>query len=351
MDENVELFDLIDLFNEDMYVWILNPNVSPESKRFLLSKLLQNNNTTFGISTGASNDYIISVEGTPDSYSAGQVFYFVSDFTNTGSATIDINSAGQKIITDRSGQPLASGAIQDESFNVIGYDGTKFQLLVNVGGGDTDITKESLQNASFSFAIDTGAADAYIIDLDPSITSYQLGQFFLFKAVNSNTGSSTIEVNGQGGKDLVRRDGTPLQADDISANSYNLIGYDGVEFQLLSSGAGGGGGGLTQSDIEHLLSFFISSDSPTSIWKDFEGHIEIITASLYRNQKISGEDWQVSTDGGGTVLATLVDIVALKTWVDANINLATTVWQVRLSSANFGIEIGTGSVNWKYKFS
>lgn len=96
-----------------------------------------------------------------------------------------------------------------------------------------------------SFYSDSGSANAYAVTLIPAISSYTTGLRFLFKPSNSNTGASTINVNGLGVKSI-KKDNVDLANADITANRIYDIVYDGINFQLIH-------GEATSDDIDYLL--------------------------------------------------------------------------------------------------
>lgn len=69
-----------------------------------------------------------------------------------------------------------------------------------------------------NFALDTGAANAYVVALDPAITAYTDGMTVRVKAVNANTGASTLNAGG-GVVALTTDDGGALADGDIAAGS------------------------------------------------------------------------------------------------------------------------------------
>lgn len=83
-----------------------------------------------------------------------------------------------------------------------------------------------------TYSVDTGTANAYIAAPAIPITAYSEGLRVRLKALNANTGVSTINVSGLGVKQIVRSDGTALQLGDIVANQILDLNYDGVEFRL-----------------------------------------------------------------------------------------------------------------------
>jgi hypothetical protein len=62
-------------------------------------------------------------------YATGNLFSFVAVATNTGAATINLNSLGAKSITKLGTTALAAGDIVSGQIHLIEYDGTRFQLL------------------------------------------------------------------------------------------------------------------------------------------------------------------------------------------------------------------------------
>jgi hypothetical protein len=62
-------------------------------------------------------------------YAAGNLFSFVAANTNTGAATINLNSLGAKSITKLGTTALAAGDIVSGQLHLIEYDGTRFQLI------------------------------------------------------------------------------------------------------------------------------------------------------------------------------------------------------------------------------
>ena len=65
----------------------------------------------------------------PTAYAAGNLFSFVAVNTNTGAATINLNSLGAKSITKLGSTALAAGDIVSGRVYLIEYDGTRFQLI------------------------------------------------------------------------------------------------------------------------------------------------------------------------------------------------------------------------------
>ena len=208
----------------------------------------------------------------------------------------------------------------------------------------SSITEEDIQNMAFSFAVDAGAANAYVISMTPNVTTYQEGQLFLFRALNTNTGTSTLNIDGVSADTIVRVDGTTLQANDIQAGSLILVARRSSQWQLI----GTSGGGIVLADIPYLIEFQINSDSPVGSASIFSGHIEVDTTSEILNGRLSDANYQTSMDDGDTYV-THADLTELHTWIDANITLPTTQFQIRPVGIFTGL--GEAQIKFQYKIS
>lgn len=79
---------------------------------------------------------------------------------------------------------------------------------------------------------DTGAVNAYVIALTPAITAYTDGLILAFVPANTNTGASTINVNGLGVKNI-QFQGAALVAGNLLAGGYVKLAYNGNHFEVL----------------------------------------------------------------------------------------------------------------------
>jgi hypothetical protein len=83
------------------------------------------------------------------------------------------------------------------------------------------------------FCLDTGTANTYVLTPTVPITSYVAGQVYKFKALNANTGASTINISGVGVKNLVKSGNVALAAGDIPKDAIISTIYDGTNFQII----------------------------------------------------------------------------------------------------------------------
>jgi len=87
---------------------------------------------------------------------------------------------------------------------------------------------------AIDYAADAGAANAYAVTLAPALTAHITGMPIYFKALNTNTGASTVNVCGLGAVSIKRLNGAALQAGDIQAGAIICVAYDGTYYQMLT---------------------------------------------------------------------------------------------------------------------
>ena len=172
--------------------------------------------------------------------------YTRSDGVFTGTSIWQSNrDAGTKIVADRHDthdQDLATGinqCLNKDGSNAATADldaGTYRITRVGDGTAHTDaINAGQIQDGGLIFqATDSGSADAYAIALTPAVTAYVAGQVFHFKAANTSTGASTLNVNALGTKNIKKKNDQDIAAGDIEQNAIVSVIYDGTSFQMLS---------------------------------------------------------------------------------------------------------------------
>ena len=91
-----------------------------------------------------------------------------------------------------------------------------------------------------AYAADTGAANAYVVSVNPNITAYTDGLQVVFKASHANTAASTLNVNGLGATNILHADGTPLQIGDILVGQFVAATYNITtgQFSLVTAAMG-----------------------------------------------------------------------------------------------------------------
>lgn len=196
----------------------------------LIARWHKDENTSI-LTTGTATAYVVAANRTLTYYDGlkiGAEFH-----VNSGaSPTVNVNALGAKAIIWPDGSALAVNEIVAGAKVLLVYDGTSFQIQ---SPNASPATSVGVQRQSYSFATDTGAANAYVVTLAPVPASYTTGMRVSFRATNANTAASTINVNGLGTRNIFdHRTLAALSGGEIKTNGIYNIEYDGTQFLLLN---------------------------------------------------------------------------------------------------------------------
>lgn len=170
------------------------------------------------LSTGVPNAF-----GTVTTYSAG---------TTTPVATY-VDSTG----TTQNTNPIVLNSRGEANVWLLPNVGYKFIEADQLG--NIFKTTDQVYNSQLItyYGVDTGAANAYILTAATPYTSYQNGMLVFFVPGNTNTGPSTVNINGLGVIPIVTITGAPLGAGQLQAGIMAQIIYFNGAFQLTSIGS------------------------------------------------------------------------------------------------------------------
>lgn len=167
-----------------------------------------------------------------------------------GSGTFQINTAGQPVVTGT--------VISSTAFNSLTSDlATGLSTAITKDGQTTVTANIPLSNFKITgLGAATAAADAvrfsqlqgsadklltvtgtdtYVATASPALTAYAAGNLFSLVVPNTNTGASTINIDGLGAKAITRTGSTALVAGDMIATEVVIVVYDGTRFQLINA--------------------------------------------------------------------------------------------------------------------
>jgi hypothetical protein len=161
--------------------------------------------------------------GTVTSYQAG---------TNTQVATYTDSTAAAPNLN-----PLTLNNRGEAAIYVLPNVNYKF-VVKDQFGNQIRVTDNVQQSQLITLygGVDTGAANAYVLNFTAAFNSYVDGTVIYWIPSNSNTGPVTINVNGLGVVNILNQGGTALTAQQIFANQIAVIMYRGGSFYLISSG-------------------------------------------------------------------------------------------------------------------
>jgi len=187
-----------------------------------LAKYLNTSNI-YGVDTGAVNALTFNVALTSafSAYQKGMIVRVLVNHTNTAAATLAISSAGTVNIKRTASIALQPGDLVAGQIAEMQYDGTQM-LLIDV--------------AQPYYGVDTSvAANTITVNLNPALAIYNAGYpVMLVKIANTNTGATTIAINGLTAKAVVLPNGGALIGNELYVGMIAEFVYDGANIQLLN---------------------------------------------------------------------------------------------------------------------
>lgn len=107
--------------------------------------------------------------------------------------------------------------------------------LVTAGTMDAVAQYTQSQAQAGNYAVDSGITNAYVVALDPPLSTVIVGMPIRVKIANTNTGASTLNP-GPGALPIVNPDGTALGSGAISSGGVYTFTADGAgNYQLVSA--------------------------------------------------------------------------------------------------------------------
>lgn len=80
----------------------------------------------------------------------------------------------------------------------------------------------------------TTGINTYVVELSIGISILVKFMVFIIEFSNTNTGVSTLNINGIGAVNLVQSDGNNITPGQIQADEFFSIVYDGTELRIQS---------------------------------------------------------------------------------------------------------------------
>lgn len=123
--------------------------------------------------------------------------------------------------------------------------GTLYKFIVKTSTDTLIGTYDSLPSINDPYSINallgsvTGTNSIAAV-ATPTITAYGSGATYSFIAANTNSGASTLSIDGLPAKSITKNGSVALSAGDIQAGKLTWVQYDGTVFQLLNNIVYGG---------------------------------------------------------------------------------------------------------------
>lgn len=111
--------------------------------------------------------------------------------------------------------------------------GDSFSLLNTAGTFSNFIQPAQLQVGGGGYAIDTGAANAYVVGLTPALSAHVVGMPIRWLAAHANNAGACTFNDGAGAASMVAQVGVLVPGMIIAGDIYSCI-WDGSRFQLIN---------------------------------------------------------------------------------------------------------------------
>jgi hypothetical protein len=156
----------------------------------------------YGVAQGFTNSPL------PSAPSCGSTCLTVANVTPTGAKHALLILAGRSI----NGSARPSSTLAD---------------YLEFGNRTGNYERQTVTGAVTSVYVDTGAPNAYAVAAPVAV-----GRPFQFKALNANTGASTLSAAAISPASLVNANGSSLAASQLQAGAVGEVTYDGTQFTL-----------------------------------------------------------------------------------------------------------------------
>ena len=186
----------------------------------------------------------------------------------------------------------------------------------------------------------SGSANAYSVTLSPAPSGYVAGMFVAVKINVTNTGSSTINVNGLGAKTIKKPNGSNVSSGNLVINSIYSLRYNGTNFILQGEGSEGN---AVAGDVLSGKTFSNSTQiGLTGTMPDRSGN----TAAL--SSAISGNTLRLRASHGYRDGTNDFVTIADNDWIESNIRAGKNLFGKvgTLVEGSINVENIPSSTNW-----
>lgn len=215
-----------------------------------INQLIRSGAYGYGIDGGTTNVYAVPYTPAVTAINDGMVVRFKAKTANTGACTFAPDSMTAKPLIGAGALALQGGEIvAGGTCTVIWLSSLAKWVLLSCTGGAGQIASGSasahamtisqMQVAYGVYAADAGTANAYAVAFTPAIAALVDGTKLTFQALASNSGASTLNINGLGAKALIGGAQQPLQGGEIIAGTKTEVIYHGsLDSWVLWAGGG-----------------------------------------------------------------------------------------------------------------
>ncbi len=151
-----------------------------------------------------------------------------------------------------------------------------------------------VQDGRWVYAVDTGAANAYVAKVSPPVGALRPGMGVRLRIGASNTGAATFNLCGTGAQAIRRANGAALQADDLRANQVADLIWDGAAWQIANFQ------GITSATTNNNtyvldLPYAVDSGTPNAVVATFSPAISALVGGALLKIKIANTNTGAAT--------------------------------------------------------
>ncbi len=280
----------------------------------------------FVAATGSDDAFVVNLNPAVSALTDGLIVAMSSgslqNLTTTPTLTVNSLAPVNIVLADGALAPFDISPTNTYLF-IYNFAATTFELInPTISTANTFFTQANSYNA----AINTGTANAYAVTLTPApLTPYGVGfpVYMLVNAGNSNTGTSTLEVNGDGGNPIYLQDGTNLPANYLLQNqlayflwSSHLSGW------VLINPAVETGGVISVSGTTDRITSTGGATPVIDIASTYAGQSSITTLGTVTTGVWNGTTLAIAKGGTGVTSVTTAPTASAYAGWDANRNLS-----------------------------
>jgi len=269
---------------------VFNVGPATAATHAVQAQQLQNQTATFAVAGGVANAYSATYTPNVTALTDGMCvsFRMPTGIDNTGASTFAAGTTSALPIYSADGVQLQGGELVGKAnvtlrYNSIANSGAGAWMLENVEGGARPVVYGSKSqhalavgqaqtNAVRYAGAAGGTVNALTATLTPAPTAYTDGMQVIVRTTGTNTGNTTLNVNGLGGRAVYGQGGALLLGGELVGNGISCFVYSSVygggAFLLAWTVAGGMAVGTpTQSTHAVQLGQFLSSASASGYTK------------------------------------------------------------------------------------
>jgi len=264
--------------------------------------------------TGSSNAYVYTPTSTsfPTALVAGEKYTFKANFTNTGAATLNINSLGATNLykqTTSGPTALTGGEVVNNQFYVVMYDGTRFLIINSLPNAVVYPGQEITLPSASTVTLGSNSTNVIAISGTTGITSFgNSGNAATPIYFVRFTGILTLSYNATSlilptSANITTAAGDTAIIEDLGSNNWKVVNYSRLSgAPLVTTGST-----IPIGSISGYIPFSITGSNTTASLTVSAGQASDVNGSAFITSG-SSISWSVSNGNaingyqGGTTL-------------------------------------------------